>query len=46
MAQRMQRQDGLQVWYLHMWVWRENPAGLFADYHPGVRCLGEFSRMP
>jgi hypothetical protein len=23
---------------LHAWAWKQNPAGLFADYNPNVRC--------
>jgi hypothetical protein len=38
MGQRLKRADDLRVWYLHMWVWRENTAGLFADWNPAVRC--------
>ncbi|HET7039886.1 MAG TPA: hypothetical protein VFH97_08350, partial [Gemmatimonadales bacterium] len=30
--------DNLRLWYLHMWVWRENKAGLFADWNPAVKC--------
>lgn len=37
-GQRLKRADDLRVWYLHMWAWRENRAGLFADWHPDVRC--------
>jgi len=28
----------LRLWYLHVWVWRDNPSGLFADWNPRVRC--------
>ena len=35
---QMKQQDELKLWYLHMWVWTENSAGLFADYNPGVKC--------
>ena len=28
----------LGLWYLHVWIWHENPSGLFADWHPGVKC--------
>ena len=35
---QLKREDDLRLWYLHMWVWRENPAGLFADWNPAVRC--------
>lgn len=34
----LRREDNLNLWYLHMWVWTENPAGLFADYNPAVVC--------
>jgi hypothetical protein len=34
----LKRSDELNLWYLHMWVWKENPAGLFADWNPTVRC--------
>ncbi|MGF1618382.1 MAG: hypothetical protein ACFCU2_11355, partial [Acidimicrobiia bacterium] len=27
----------LPVWILHVWVWRANPSGTFADYNPDVR---------
>lgn len=26
------------VWALHVWVWRHNPSGLFADWNPEVSC--------
>jgi hypothetical protein len=25
-------------WALHAWVWRDNPAGMFAAYNPDLRC--------
>jgi hypothetical protein len=34
----LKREDNLNLWYLHMWTWTENPAGLFADYNPAVAC--------
>jgi hypothetical protein len=34
----LKRSDELKLWYLHMWVWTANPAGLFADWNPDVRC--------
>jgi hypothetical protein len=27
-----------QVWALHVWVWENNPAGIFADWNPNVNC--------
>lgn len=38
MGQALKPSDELQLWYLHVWVWRENPAGLFADWNPALRC--------
>ena len=26
------------VWALHAWVWKHNPAGMFADWNPRVSC--------
>lgn len=26
------------VWALHVWTWRHNPSGLFADWNPQVTC--------
>jgi hypothetical protein len=25
-------------WTLHAWIWRENPAGMFEDFNPKLRC--------
>jgi len=30
--------DDLGLWYLHMWVWKNNELGLFAPWNPAVRC--------
>jgi hypothetical protein len=30
--------DDFQLWGLHAWVWRHNPAGVFADWNPDVDC--------
>ncbi|HSQ28458.1 MAG TPA: hypothetical protein VLN49_01330, partial [Gemmatimonadaceae bacterium] len=30
------------VWALHVWVGRENPLGLFADWNPKVSCAAAF----
>ena len=26
------------IWALHVWVWDENPSGLYADWNPRVNC--------
>jgi hypothetical protein len=33
-----QPEDEFGVWGLHVWVWRHNPAGLFAYGNPNVTC--------
>jgi hypothetical protein len=38
MGETMKQEDELQLWYLHMWIWKQNPAGLFADWNPEVKC--------
>jgi hypothetical protein len=27
----------LPLWILHTWIWKDNPAGVFADFNPRVR---------
>ena len=38
MGQAMKKAPALGIWYLHVWVWRANPKGLFADWNPRVEC--------
>ena len=38
MGQQLRRDTNLKIWYLHVWAWRQNPNGLFANFHPDVRC--------
>lgn len=26
------------LWALHVWLWRHNPSGMFADWNPNVSC--------
>lgn len=33
-----QYNDVFDVWALHVWAWRENPRGLYADWNPLVSC--------
>jgi len=37
-GQELKRYDQLNYWALHVWAWRHNSAGLFADYNPAVKC--------
>jgi hypothetical protein len=36
-----QREDEFGVWALHLWIWRDNPEGMFAESHPRVSCEAE-----
>jgi hypothetical protein len=38
MGQKLKPSPDLNIWYLHVWVWTENPSGLFADWNPRVTC--------
>jgi hypothetical protein len=35
-GQAFHHNDRLGLWYLHAWIWRHNPLGMFADYNPRV----------
>ena len=30
--------EAFHVWALHVWVWKSNPSGLYADWNPTVTC--------
>ncbi len=36
-GQSFHHHDYLPVYILHVWAWKHNPSGLFADYNPTVR---------
>jgi hypothetical protein len=38
MGQTMKPEDNFKYWYLHVWAWRDNPQGIFSDWHPSVYC--------
>lgn len=38
LGRKLKPAPSLGLWYLHVWIWHENPGGLFADWHPGVKC--------
>jgi hypothetical protein len=37
-GQELRRHEEYKYWYLHVWAWEKNPAGLFADWNPLVKC--------
>ena len=36
LGQNFHLNSDLDVWVLHAWVWKYNPAGVFADWNPRV----------
>lgn len=44
-GRQLQREDNLNFWYMHVWAWKENPDGVFADFHPLVTCPDSSSRV-
>lgn len=37
-GQTFARNETFAVWALHVWSWRSNPSGVFADWNPAVGC--------
>lgn len=37
-GQELKRYDEYNYWSIHVWAWRKNAAGLFADWNPAIRC--------
>jgi hypothetical protein len=35
-GQLFHHNTALQLWVLHAWIWKANPAGVFTDYNPDV----------
>lgn len=38
LGQEYHHNEGLGLYTLHIWLWRNNPAGLFANWNPKVSC--------
>ncbi|MPZ54600.1 MAG: hypothetical protein GEU79_18055 [Acidimicrobiia bacterium] len=36
-GQEFEQHSVLPVWKLHIWIWKDNPNGMFADHNPKVR---------
>ena len=37
-GRQFKQNDIFQLWGLHVWVWKNNPSGLYADWNPQVSC--------
>jgi hypothetical protein len=44
-GRQLMREDNLAIWYLHVWAWTPNPDGVFANFHPEVRCPDGASKV-
>jgi hypothetical protein len=38
LGQEFKRNEAFGIWGLHIWLWRHNPKGRFADWNPHVHC--------
>jgi hypothetical protein len=38
LGEQYTRHSFLPIFKLHIWLWRQNPAGVFADWNPNVTC--------
>lgn len=38
LGQHFHLNPGLGVYILHIWIWKNNPAGIFEDWNPKVSC--------
>jgi len=45
LGQRMKHEDNFKYWYMHVWAWRPNRDGLFADFNPDVQCPASASKV-
>jgi hypothetical protein len=37
-GQELKRYPEFNYWALHVWAWKRNAAGLFADWNPAIKC--------
>ena len=37
-GQELKRHEEFKFWYLHVWAWKKNSAGLFSDWDPSITC--------
>jgi hypothetical protein len=39
LGQQLRSYPNLRIWSIHVWIWKRNPAGLFAPWNPAAHCL-------
>ena len=45
MGQELKTAPGLGFWFLHVWVWKRSPSGLFSVWNPDVKCGADAATM-
>ena len=45
MGQDLKTAPGLGFWFLHVWVWKPSPSGLFSVWNPDVKCGADAAAM-
>ena len=45
-GQKFKQNDTFQLWGLHVWAWKTNPSGLYADWNPQVNCSNTTDIQP
>ena len=45
MGQDLKTAPGLGFWFLHVWVWKRSPSGLFSVWNPDVKCDADAATM-
>ena len=45
MGQDLKTAPGLGFWFLHVWVWKRSPSGLFSVWNPDVKCGDDAATM-
>ena len=38
MGEQLHRNEALELWVHHVWLWRDNPSGMHSDWNPNVTC--------
>jgi hypothetical protein len=46
MGQDLIKADSIGFWFLHVWIWKPSPSGLFAPWNPDVKCLESSTMNP
>jgi hypothetical protein len=38
LGEQLHRNEALGLWVLHVWLFRDNPSGIYSDWNPNVSC--------